>query len=275
MWEVEFGHAITNTELMGRTSPEIHQRFPSSSSDSSGTSHRPSVTSATDSPRSYTSSPPMYSPASSVCSYFSKSEDESCNPLKAKPLRVKKTVSFHPGRPETIPIEPIDTYTSPITSKTLQFRPPNPSLRPVICYTITTPQIDAIASDTMPSFLIFRSIDRYNTHFATIRTQLTHHLSTTAELILSIENAQHLSPKIKINQSYGTNEKGNLPTMFDSYKYALPDIMESGQEEKARQRKARIAELKQRGVDWKLGRGRFDGSRYERLCQEALKELQV
>lgn len=63
--------------------------------------------------------------------------------------------------------------------------------------------------------------------------------------------------------------------MFDSYSSALPDITESEQEEKVLRRAARIAQLKQRGVDWKLGRGRFDGSRFERLCQEALRELRV
>jgi hypothetical protein len=112
-------------------------------------------------------------------------------------------------------------------------------------------------------------------HLTILRTQLKHHLSTITELISLIENTQCFPLTRNASHPGRRSKRGNFPTMFDSYKKTLPDILESEAEEKARQRAARIAQLKQRGVDWKLGRGRFDGSKYERLCQEALRELQV
>jgi hypothetical protein len=133
--------------------------------------------------------------------------------------------------------------------------------------------MNAITSDTMSSFLLARSITRYNIHLTTLRARLNHHLSAITELILSIQNAQYSPSANKPDHTGCRSKRGNRPTMFDSYSSALPDITESEQEEKVLRRAARIAQLKQRGVDWKSGRGRFDGSRFERLCQEALREL--
>jgi hypothetical protein len=142
-------------------------------------------------------------------------------------------------------------------------------------YTTTAPQASTITSDTVPSFLLSRSITRYSIHLTSLRNRLNHHLSHITELIFSIESAQHHSSEINLDRSWSKDKRDNLPTIFDSYTPALLDIIESEQEEKARQRRDRIAQLKQRGMDWKLGRSRFDGSRYERFCQEALRELQV
>lgn len=276
MWEAESGHGVTSSVLVGRTSFDIHHRFPSSSSDSSVVSRRSSVTSTTDSSSSYASLSPMHSPASSVCSSLSKSDDESCDPLKPRPLRVKKTVSFHLNPPTiTSPSESCFTTASPRASRVFQSRIDECSSPPKGGYTTATPPMSTITSDTMSGFLLSRSITRYNIHLSNLRIRLKHHLSTITELILSIQNTQYSPSANKPNPTGCSSQRGNLPTIFDGYTSALPDIIESAQEEKARQREARIAQLKQRGMEWKLGRGRFDGSRYERLCQEALRELNV
>jgi hypothetical protein len=276
MWEAESGHDVTNSELVGRTSLEIYRRFPSSPPDSSVVSRKSSVTSATNSPGLYASLSPVHSPASSVCSSFSKSEDESCDQLKPRPLRVKKTVSFYLSPPTiTSPSESRFATTNLRASRVFQSGLEDRSSPPKGGYTTATPPVNTITSGTMSSLLLSRSITRYNIYLTTLRNRLNHHLSNITELILSIESAQYHSSKINLDQSCVKDKGGNLTTIFDDYTPVLPDVTESEQEEKAQQRRARIAQLKQRGIDWKLGRGRFDGSRYKRLCQETLRELQV
>jgi hypothetical protein len=100
---------------------------------------------------------------------------------------------------------------------------------------------------------------------------LKHHLLVITEVISSIENDS--SSTSKPDHVVSRNKGGNSPTMFNTHKITLNDIIKPEIEDKARQRAARIAQLKQRGVDWKSGRGRFDASKYERLCEDALKEL--
>lgn len=274
MWEAEFGHCVISSEFVDRTSLEIHHRFPSSSSDLLVVSRRSSITSATDSASSYASLSSMHSPASSMCSSFSKSEDESCDPLRPQPLHVKKTVSFHLSPPTiTSPSESRSTIISPRASRVFQSRLEGRSSAPKSGYTTPTQPMNTITSDTMSGFLLSHSTTRYNTHLTTLRTRLKHHLSTITELISSIQNTHYPYSANQPDHTGCRSKQGNLPTTLDSYSSTLPDITESEQEKKVLQRAARIALLKQRGVDWKLGRGRFDGSRYERLCEEALREL--
>jgi hypothetical protein len=270
MWEAESGHGVTSSELVGRTSLDIHHHFPSSSSDCSVVSCRSSVTSETDSPSSYVSLSPMHSPASSVCSSFSKSEDEFCDTLKPRPLRVKKTVSFYLSPSiSASPSESRSTTTSSRASIVFQSRLEDRLSAPKGGYTLATPTANIITSDKMSSFLLSRSITRDNIHLNTLRTRLKHHLSTITELISSTQTTEYSPAAKKPDHTGFRSKRSNPPTIFVGYTY------ESEQEEKARQREARIAQLKQRGVDWKLGRGRFDGSKYERLCQEVLRELEV
>lgn len=49
----------------------------------------------------------------------------------------------------------------------------------------------------------------------------------------------------------------------------IPEIVS---ERQARRRGARIQELKMRGLEWENG-GRFDGRKYEVLCERALREV--
>ena len=228
MWEAESRYDVTKSELMGRTSLEMHHRFPSSSSDSSVVSRNSSVISATDSPSLYSSLSPVHSPASSVCSSFSKSEDESCDQLR---------------------------------SRVFQSRPEDRSSPRKGGITTAIPPVNTITSDTVSSFFLSRSITRYSIYLTTLRNRLNHHLSNITELILSVESAERHSSEINLDQSC------NLSTIFGDSTPILPDIIESEQEEKAQQRRARIAQLKQRGIDWKLGRGRFDGSKYEQFVR--------
>lgn len=277
MWEAESGQGSTSSEFVEGTSLEIHHRFPSSSSDSSVVSRKSSLTSATDPLSSYASLSPMHSPASSTCSSFSQSEDESCDPLKPRPLRVKKTVSFHLN-PPTVASSAENNYnsTNARAPRAFQSRLEKCTSPLTSCYTVTPPMSNP-TSDTISSFLLSRTITRCNIHLTALRTRLKHHLYTITELILSIQTTQYPPSADKPNRTRtGCRiKRGNIPTIFDGYTSALPDIIESEQEEKVQQRRARMAQLKQRGVDWKLGKGRFDGSRYERLCQEALRELRV
>jgi hypothetical protein len=273
MWEAESGLVVTSSNSAESTCLEIHHHFPSASSNSSYGSRRSSSSSAIDSPDSYTSLSPMHSPASSVCSSFSKSEDESCDLLKPQPLRVRKTVSFQLSPPTGVSsAENNYTRNCRRASSIFQSRL-DKCLSPATGCTPTTPPVNTITSDTVSSLYISPSLDRCVIHLTTLRIQLKHHLVTITELISSIQSTQQSPSAYKPDPKGRRNKRGNLPARFDSYKTTLPDIIKSEAEEKARQRAVRIAQLKQRGVDWKLGKGRFDGSKYERLCQEALKEL--
>lgn len=250
---------------MKKISLKIHQRFPSSSSDSSGNSARSSLITGQHSTPSYKSSSSMPSPVSSVCSSCLKSEDETCDPLRPQPLRIVKTVS-------TCTSGAAEASTSLMTPKTFQSGLDSlPSQDPSSYSTAIQP----MAPNKISYFLFARSITRYNTHLSTLRTQLNRHLSTIAGLISPIESTQCLPTELKSDQADGLNKRDNSSTLFDDHKPALPHISELEREERARRRRIRIAELKQRGIEWKQGKGRFDGSKYEQLCRVALEELQV
>jgi hypothetical protein len=143
-------------------------------------------------------------------------------------------------------------------------------------YTATSQSNDTTNSQTVSSFLLSRSITRYNVHLATLRNQLTRRLSAIGELIQTIQGT-HCCPSKPNSNSLDRRKKQNkVPTVLGGHKkFTLPEIVESEHEEKVQQRYARIAELKRRGCEWRVGRGRFDGSKYEQLCQEALRELRL
>ncbi len=289
MQEAESGHAVTTSDLMGSTSLEIHHRFPFSSSNSSEVSCTSSVASATESPNLYDSLSPTHSPASSVRSAFSKFEEELYDPLKPQPLRVKKMESFHQGNSPVVSSAGNDysstSPSSPHAPKASQSERekslPTPTERyPTTTTTTITQPTNIITTGTTSPVFLSRSIPPRSTHLTTLRTQLKHHLSTIAELISSIQSTLPPYAAPTNESEYDArrrSKRGTLTTTFDSHRAPLPNVPEPEPEpdERARKRAARIAQLKRRGVEWKLGRGRFDGARYERLCEEALRELQV
>src|ERR1700730_5495426 len=94
MFVAQCEYTTASVEFMNRTSPKRHRQFSSSSSDSSQLSSRSSTFSAPDIGLAHGSQFSILSAASSLCSDCSKPEDESYNPLKPPPLRIKKKVSF-------------------------------------------------------------------------------------------------------------------------------------------------------------------------------------
>jgi hypothetical protein len=263
--EAKLNHFHTREEHMTTESLKTHQRFISSASETSSTSCLSPIVSVRDSCSSTRSSSPMHSPASSVSSSSSSFQEELHNSFKPLPLRVKKKVSFSLTLPTVISESNIGAYANELALKT-------PSPRTRVClpgYSNTNavfpPVIDHTESDTVSHFLLSRSIARYNVQLSSLASQLTYHISVLENLISELQDSPKLTKQAGTNA--GRVDKNVLPATSKS-------DTDAEQTTRTGRREARIAELKQRGEEWKAEKGRrFDARRIEVLCEGVLREL--
>lgn len=272
LWDANFKHSPLDETIVSNNSCKNHQRSTSSSSESSTTSYRSSVSSVTDSVCSQRSPSPMHSPASSVCASSSsfKNVGEPFDPPKPRPLLVKKKASFHLTLPTVVSSESIGANSSQDASQTSHFDS-QASSDYAGSHSANSTITDNDTYDTEHSSRLSQSHARYHKHFSSLSTQLTYHITVLDTLISNLRKPLP-SPPRTIPEPVQKARRGKRSTSFNDYSVLFTDDVVTEQEKRAALRQARIAELKRRGEEWQAGK-RFDGSRYEKLCEGALSEL--
>jgi hypothetical protein len=263
--EAKLNHFQTRKEHMITESLKTHQRFISSASETSSTSCLSPIISVRDSCSSTRSSSPMHSPASSVSSFSSSFQEELYNSFRPRPLRVKKKVLFSVTLPTVISESNIGAYANELALKT-------PSPRTQVCSpgcsntnAVFPPVINHTEPDTVSHFLLSRSIARYNVHLSSLASQLTYHISVLENLISELQGSPKLTKQVGANAA--RVDENVLPATSKS------DV-DVERTTRTGRREARIMELKQRGEEWKAGKGRrFDAKKIQVLCEGVSREL--
>jgi hypothetical protein len=256
---MEFASFSTDPTIVQAVRQTRHNSICSSSS--SIRSSVDSVFSSASSSRSSTASSVTPSPTSSCYSTTSTSSDttptatithkrafsappsNSNNSLEPAPLKIKKKVSFSVQLPRILSEAEfeaaddatiIDAFPYPPSTTT----PPSPT-----------------DDDTISDFLLSRALIRYRGHLSDLHNQINYHIKSVESQIAALQNARKAWPS-------------NLPTLFTDFGKGVDGVNKD--EMKRVELRARIEKLKADG--WQ--RKRFDGRRYQALCEKALVELE-
>jgi hypothetical protein len=269
-----------------------HRRLISNTSTASSSSS-PSVSSVLDSVFSSRCSSPMHSPSSSVDSTYSTTPGDANPPLKPRPLRIRKKVSFSPvtvpqditpgmeNRSPTRPVAPFRSFSSPLPGDGYS-------------KDSYTPTMENYPSDDMSSFFQARSVSRYNAQLATLALQITYHMSVLDSLIEKLQATPRVKPATpritpktpekaasplrpctpRSSASRPATPRPSTPTRAGGAAYSLyPKVdyerhtrgryttgasiaNEDEPQDKRALREVRIAELNRRGEEWAKGKRR-------------------
>jgi hypothetical protein len=219
-----------------------------------------SVRSSTDSIFSQTSS--LYSACSSaipspttlcpIPQHFRLHSEISQPELAPEPLNIKKrvTFSFDPRRVSLTPsnlenAELLDHFPSPPASPTLsQWHLPGFEERK-----------ESESPDSISSFLLSRSLARYRAHLSDLQDKLISHISS-------------VNTQIQLVKIQRKARRSNLPNLFHEFSSGGIEGVDKDEMRKV-ELEARIVRLRSTG--WE--RKRFDGEKYNKLCDIALREL--
>ena len=222
-----------------------------------------SVFSQASSPRTSACFSTAASPIFSSCSHHSSEDDDICThkrivsapsarTIKPAPLRIKKKVSFSLQRPLVLSQAQLDlTDDSAIIDAFPS--PPTGVEDPPYVLTPSRPQRQPRSRPGLPSGALIR----YRGHLSDLHAQINYHISSVNSQIATL----HSTRKAR---------RSNLPTIFTGFGQGGMGGGVSDNEMKKARLRARIERLKENG--WK--RERFDGSKYQLLCERAMREFE-
>jgi hypothetical protein len=180
--------------------------------------------------------------------------------LRPAPLFIRKAKAVHFDKSPEKP-RPTSSDPRPHTHPHIHSQRPHPILKP-----LSLPRTTFSSSASMSSFLLNRSLSRYNTELTSLRPHISSHISTVNTLIDTAETLLDSRRRSKADASLRNSKR---LASFWSFKPTDTDTQNTEKQE-------RIERL--RANNWKLGYGvgtpEFKGTQYyDELCGKALKEL--